>query len=155
MTTEEYTVAYESYYLRMVSHMQSLCFDRDLAEDIVQTAWLNAWRFREQYQGQASIYSWVTCIARNAWLNHVRRSSIKRELVTGQVPEMTMTVDLDSRLDAEAALAFCPEACRDLLVMSAQGYSEVAIAALKRLTLPAAKKRMHKARLLVRKRLAA
>ncbi|HEX4910185.1 MAG TPA: sigma factor, partial [Permianibacter sp.] len=43
------------------------------AEEVVQDAWLSAWRALPQFEGRASLKTWLTRIVLNAGYNRLRR----------------------------------------------------------------------------------
>lgn len=50
-----------------------MCGNWDRAEDLAQEVLLKAWRKRESFDGRAKVTTWVFAIARNHWLDRLRR----------------------------------------------------------------------------------
>ena len=57
--------------------------DEQLARDVVQKTFLQAWAHRESFRGDASFKTWVLRIATNLCSNELRRAWRKRELGAG------------------------------------------------------------------------
>lgn len=51
----------------------AMCGDWHLAEDLAQEAMLKAWANRQKFAGRCSVRTWVFSIARNHWLDALRR----------------------------------------------------------------------------------
>ncbi len=49
--------------------------DSDIAKDIVQDTFLNAWKARESYTGKASEKNWLYAICKNKIIDHYRKSA--------------------------------------------------------------------------------
>lgn len=54
-------------------YLFGLCGDWDQAEDIAQEALLRAWANRERFDGRSEVATWVFSIARNCWIDRLRR----------------------------------------------------------------------------------
>ncbi|MFB3892462.1 MAG: RNA polymerase sigma factor [Phycisphaerae bacterium] len=103
-----------------------MCGDWDQAEDMAQEALLRAWTRRESFDGRANARTWIFSIARNHWLDRLRRKK-------SQPQEQTMIDDqaTPARTDApyaglwrgevatavRAALGRLPEEQREVLAL--------------------------------------
>ena len=61
----DFSEVYKQYAKRLYLFIYSKCRNSDLAEDVVQTAFLKAILNIDSFQGTGSIYSWITKIALN------------------------------------------------------------------------------------------
>ena len=78
-------------------YLFGLCGDWDEAEDAAQEALLRAWRGLGRFDGRAELGTWVFAIARNHWLDRLRR---RRARPAEQVTDGTY---IESRGDPPAA----------------------------------------------------
>ncbi len=75
--------------------------NRDMAEDAVQDALLNAWNKRHQYQRSARLDTWIYRIAVNAALQLLRKNRATAwEPLETDIPDDTSTPD-DARAEQE------------------------------------------------------
>lgn len=73
-------------YTRYSDKAYKLCWrivaDNDVAEDLVQEAFLRVLRFRAQFRGDSQFSTWLYTIVRNVCLDHVRTRSRERAAVS-------------------------------------------------------------------------
>ena len=86
--------------------------DEQLAREVVQKTFLNAWTHRDGFRGDASFKTWVLRIAHNLCSNELRRAWRKRELVP--VRAGAEPVELGS-VEPRAFDALAASRARDLL----------------------------------------
>ena len=106
---------------RLVSHARRYA-GADDAEDIVQTAMLEAWRRRDHYDPSRPLEAWLHTIVRRRAIDHVR----KQRPPTATTPHAADVADehtadadqLDQALDIRRALAQLPDAQREALVLA-------------------------------------
>ena len=72
--------------------------DLDLAEDIVQEAFIKAFRRLSMFEGRSSFRSWLYQIALNTARNRFRKNS--RETLTGETAEMVVESQAESQMIA-------------------------------------------------------
>lgn len=79
----------------------TMCGRWDQAEDLAQDALLKAWRNRDSFRGQSGATTWIFAIARNHWLDSLRRK--KRQAKSEPMDEQLVISDPSSQPHATAA----------------------------------------------------
>jgi len=134
--------------------------DEATAADVVQEAWLSAYRAARTFRPEvASVRTWLFSIARHA--AHRARRSMREQPVDGadDRPLSSLTAEagwgaeeLTSRLEdrerlARALASLAPDDLEVVLLRDLEGLSGEEAAQLLQLSLPALKSRLHRARL--------
>lgn len=63
----------EKYQHRLLRYLLHLAGRRDLAEDFFQETWIRVLERGRQYNGRYAFSTWLFTIARNLWVDHLRR----------------------------------------------------------------------------------
>jgi RNA polymerase sigma-70 factor (ECF subfamily) len=105
------------------------------AEDIVQETWIRACERLNQFRGESAFGTWLLGIGLNVARNHLRRRRRDRSQGVEELPEVPVTqsgaatalsfpisasaatIDTDSRIDLERAIAMLPEGYRTVLIL--------------------------------------
>jgi RNA polymerase sigma factor (sigma-70 family) len=92
--------------------------DTALADDLAQDTFVQAWRHRAQFRGQALPSTWLHRIAYNLYVSHVRSAPPAATLADAAALQTLPAAAGDSalRLDVARALARLPEPQRVALV---------------------------------------
>lgn len=145
------------------------------AEDVTQDVLLQVVRKLDTFRGDAALPTWLHRVTVNAALAHRRKranqethrepDSLHEFLDNGQhsqparhwpVQPDQQVLDRETQQLIEAAIAQLPENYRDVFVLAdVEGLPNAEIGAMLGLNVPAVKSRLHRARLLMRKALAA
>jgi RNA polymerase sigma-70 factor (ECF subfamily) len=137
----------------------ALTRDADLAADLVQDTFIRAMERRDQYRGDSPPGAWMRRILHNLAIDRVRRSS--REIVVEEVEEKWHTDEYTVDPAAVAERAQTREELEDALVRLPFGYRTVVvlhdveqwkvreIAELQDISLPAAKQRLRRGRMML------
>jgi RNA polymerase sigma-70 factor, ECF subfamily len=152
--------AFEELYRQHVGRIYGLCLrmlrQPDRAEDCTQQTFINAWQSLRSFQVRSAFGTWLHRIAVNVVLAQ------RPHTVQGMAPSDTVDVEqgwvLDTPVEVselEAAIASLPAGARDVLVLSGiYGYSHAEVASMLGIAEGTCKAQLHRARLLLRKRLA-
>jgi len=71
---ELYEVIVERYHRGLINYTYNMVRDADLAEDIAQEAFLQAYRKLHQYKSNYAFSTWLYKIASNLGLRHIKRN---------------------------------------------------------------------------------
>ena len=88
---------YREYGRKVFLYLMTLCGNADTAEEFTQETFYRALRSVKKYKGKSSVYTWLCSIARNAWLEELRR---RRKHTSGEISELME--DTSPRPDEEA-----------------------------------------------------
>ena len=120
----------------------------------MQEAFFNAWRAMHRYETRAAFTSWLHRIAVNVVLAKRRKVSIPIDSSV-EIDQLDMS-ELDTPVEEreiEDAIEALPEGARNVLMLSAIGYSHPETAQLLGLAEGTCKAQLHRARQLLRTRL--
>lgn len=122
----------------------------------MQEAFFNAWRAMHRYETRAAFTSWLHRIAVNVVLAKKRKLSIPTdpsvEVEELERSEWSIDTPLEER-EIEHAIDALPEGARNVLMLSAAGYSHLETAEKLGLAEGTCKAQLHRARQLLRARL--
>jgi RNA polymerase sigma-70 factor, ECF subfamily len=168
-------IDFEAYRRELLAHCYRMAGSVDDAEDLVQETFLRAWRAQENFEGRASVRSWLYRIATNVCLTALEKSA-RRVLPSGLGPpgtdplgpvELARDVDWvqpvpdslvgdpadeavrrdDLRLALVASLQFLPPRQRAVLLLrDVLAWSAAEVASALDMSVPAVKSALQRAR---------
>ena len=159
---DEYTDLVYGVAFRMMSNAQD-------AEDVTQETFLSAFRHWESFRGGSSVGTWLYRIAVNACLMRLRKEKRARASrvdmgyadvdVLDWAPDPSGTpeehaINSELREEMVKALAALPSDLRAAVVLrDVQGMSNAEAAAVLGVSMPSMKAKLHRGRVILRKRL--
>jgi RNA polymerase sigma-70 factor (ECF subfamily) len=161
-----------TYERALYSHVSRILGPGPDAEDVVQDAFVSAWRSISSFEG-TSFKAWLFRIARNRAIDVIRAHKRRAELPLDPPddeggssgwaepaaggPELTdIVAGHEARAAVEAALSLVPVEQRDaLLLRDVEGFSYEEIASITVSEIGTVKSRIHRARVTVRNELVA
>jgi len=143
---EAFALLYDRHARALINFFYKMCYDRALAEDLTQDAFVKLLRHRGKYRPEASFRTFLYTVAKNLWIDRHRSQKAAPKTVSaeirvqedgmtlGELVEAATENPADRLADREAAelvqraLLDLPEAQRLVFVMAeAQGlrYREI------------------------------
>lgn len=104
MEREAFEKLYETYYMRVYSYVMALAKRRHMAEEITQEAFYKAFTAKSVYRGEANEVTWLCAIAKNLYLDELRRQS--------KSTEIDFDAEVDSGIDIESEVEDKDASCR-------------------------------------------
>ncbi len=156
--------AFEFLYRKLVGRVYALCLrmarDGQRAEELTQDVFVRAWERLGTFRGESQFTTWLHRLAVNVVLQEGRskgRRESREELVAD--PEAYLgrvTREMPgTRLDLERAIAALPEGARTVVVLrDIHGYKYEEIARMQGVALGTVKAQIHRARKMMREKLA-
>ena len=136
---EPFETIYEQYFPRVYSFIYRMCRDEDLAEELTQETFFQAFRSFPKYRGESELFTWLASIAKYTFFSYMRKNRRSGEDVDIELLADTL---LDPENDPEEkmqrketvgairrALSRIPEKYRDVVVLRLYAelpFSEVA-----------------------------
>lgn len=93
MEKEAFERLYETYYMRVYSYAMTLAKKQSMAEEITQETFYKAFTVKNEFRGESNVMTWLCAIARNLFLDEMRRQS--------KNTEMAYDADSDSGINIE------------------------------------------------------
>lgn len=156
------TVAFERLYREQVSRIHSLArrmAGEELADDLTQEVFVRAWEKLGTFRGDAAFGTWLHRLAVNLILSQreKHRKRQRREFSSeGLLDGMAARRETPGwALDMETALDGLPDRARRVFVLyDVEGFTHEEIGGLMGITTGTSKSQLHRARMLLRERLA-
>ncbi len=131
--------------------------DEAMAGEVMQEAYLQAWRALPGFRGESTLITWlhgiVVRMARRQWRGELRRRKREAGYAAGVQPHTTAAAD-GGLIDLEAALRALPPRMRTAVVLSCvEGYSMAETARMMGTAIGTVKAQVHRGRQLLRERL--
>ena len=72
---------YKEYYEIVYKYLFCLTHDKDLSEDLAQETFVKMIKNIDKFKGQSKLSSWLCEIAKNLWIDYLRKNKKQIELV--------------------------------------------------------------------------
>jgi RNA polymerase sigma-70 factor (ECF subfamily) len=161
----------EKYQGRVFRHLRKMVKDDQLAEDLLQETFFNAYKGLEGFSGNSALSTWLFRIATNNALMYLRKHKPESVQYNDEIrgdtdfpfltdsPEFLrnpqeMLLSKEGREKIEEAIDDLPLLYRSVLVLrDVEGFSVKEVAEIMEASVPAVKSRLHRARNAVRESL--
>ena len=130
---------YEKYFSRVYAFLYRMCRNEDLAEELTQETFFQAFKSFGKYRGESELFTWLASIAKYTFFGYLRKNKNADENVDIELLADTL---LDQENDPEEvvqrretidairhAISVMPEKYRDVVVLRLYAqlpFSEVA-----------------------------
>lgn len=114
-------VLFDRYQTPILNFYCKLTGNRSLSEDLVQEVFLRILRYRQSYQPGTPFRAWIYQIARNARIDHLRKTRPQTEFNPDMLPPVLPTDSAQEQQETALlhdALQRLPEEKREVLVLS-------------------------------------
>ena len=64
---------YTTHFSDVYNFIFGMCGNSDIAEELTQDTFVEAYRSLHRYNGKCKIYTWLCAIAKNMWFHYVRK----------------------------------------------------------------------------------
>jgi RNA polymerase sigma-70 factor (ECF subfamily) len=135
---------------RLYTAVLRFCGDAEDARDIVQRAFINAWRRLDSFKGDSAFSTWMYRIAFNESVSHRREGGRRRPV---QMPETGVDPEDDRRVVQQALELLDPEERKILILKELEDRSYDDIAAILGIPKGTVRSRLFRARESLRERL--
>ena len=153
---ESFETLYELYHSRVLRYLWQLCGSHEEAEELAQEAFVKAYIGLLTFRGECSAATWLFRIARNAYLDSLRRPAgtpvdpaawLRIPDSTGEGDPVQRYAAGEQRALIARALGELPEVQRSVLLLrDAEGLAYVEIADVLGLSVAAVRIRLFRAR---------
>lgn len=120
-TGETLGVLFDRYHTPLYNFYSKLTGDRTLSEDLVQEVFLRILKYRQSYQPGTPFRAWIYQIARNARVDHYRKTpkhiTFEPEMAPAVMPKDEAQRSQEAEL-LHRALMQMPEEKREILILS-------------------------------------
>ena len=114
-------VLFDRYHTPLYNFYSKLTGDRTLSEDLVQEVFLRILKYRQSYQPGTPFRAWIYQIARNARIDHYRKTpkhiTFEPEMAPAVMPKDSAQHSEEAEL-LHRALMQMPEEKREILILS-------------------------------------
>jgi len=83
--SEAFVALYDRYTRPLINFFYKMCYDRALAEDLVQETFLRLLRFRTRYRPEATFRTFIYTVARNLWIDRHRSKKAAPKTISAEL----------------------------------------------------------------------
>ncbi len=83
---EAFAILYDRHSRALANYFYKMCYDRALAEDLVQETWLRVIRSRDRYEPKATFRTFLFTVATNLYIDRHRSRKSAPKMVSADLP---------------------------------------------------------------------
>ena len=125
---QEFETLYETYFPRIYAFLYKLTENRDLAEELTQDTFYQAFVSFHRFRGDSDVFTWLASIGKHTYFRHMRKNKHQVEsLDAGELAELydvgttehlADTVERSLQADsARRALQALPKKYQDVVIL--------------------------------------
>ena len=100
----EFEQMYKTYYMQVYSYIITLCKKPELAEEITQKAFYKAMFNLKKYRGEASELTWLCAIAKNLYMDILRKEKKRSEISKEALEKISDNEDIAQKAEDKDSL---------------------------------------------------
>ena len=117
---------YETYAQPVYRFLLTLAGNEDLAEELLQETFYQAFQHIDRFEGRCSLYTWLCQIGKNAWIKECRRNRRYSEIGLEDLPLLSVSpeeqaIAKDEYRRIHKASQALEDPYRDVFIMHAIG----------------------------------
>lgn len=122
---KDFELIYRSFFTDVELYLRTLCRDDTLAEELAAQCFFRAMQALPKFKGNSDIKTWLCAIAKNCWLDHLRKqsktSAMEPEQADPGVPLEQRCMDRDQAMQIHRALHQLPEPYKEVFSLRVFG----------------------------------
>lgn len=67
---------YREYYQKVYAFLYRLCADMDLAEDLTQETFLQAYKAFHKFRGECEVFTWLAAIGKHTYFKYLKKKKL-------------------------------------------------------------------------------
>lgn len=121
---QAYVEVAERFSREIWAYIYGMCGDRELASDVCQETAVKTWQAAPRFEGIKALRSWIYRVARNTYIDHLRRLHHTTSALDGSQPDARVCAQEDTaktvadRQLLHNALAQLPEKVREAVILT-------------------------------------
>lgn len=66
---------YRDYYQKVYAFLNRMCADGDLAEDLTQETFLQAYKSLYKFRGECEVFTWLAAIGKHTYFKYLKKEA--------------------------------------------------------------------------------
>ena len=67
---------YRDYYQKVYAFLNRMCADGDLAEDLTQETFLQAYKSLYKFRGECEVFTWLAAIGKHTYFKYLKKKRL-------------------------------------------------------------------------------
>ena len=92
---------YKDYYGIVYKYLFCLTHNKDLSEDLAQETFVKMIKNIDKFSGKSKLSSWICEIAKNNWIDYLRKNKRQIEIVNGNKEDKEIEIQSEQNIEDE------------------------------------------------------